>query len=406
MKILKLIVFLLIVLTAVFAVENTMIPLKETHNYPSNDVSLSKAETDTDNADISSDTTDGGEEFLSDFEARYDLTDKNLSPNDLSFNGVKRIETVEQWKEYMDICIKRGYRFVFFEAPKELVFEPDTLMSANDITSAIIYTMPDFNDDTVLTGYGFTYTYSHDILEAVRDGNENSLDEKQRSALECARGFLATLPRDISDYEKELAIHNYVCGSITYTRDSSMEDIINCYGGLVLGRGNCQAYTDAFNLLCGLSGFESGRLTCTANGEEHSLNYIVINNVHYFTDCTFDDGIDDKDRGYGLFYFNVPYSVISINHTFDKLPFTPAEELDSNSYYMHYELFADSPYALEQVFSRLSESSSSGEILFDTSQGDASLAEIFQRRSYMGKSKISVSKYTFGKYQLLKFSLS
>ena len=340
---------------------------------------------------------------LTPFERRYDLTDKNLAVDKLSFDGVKEIKTAAEWEAYLKTCVDRGYHFVFFKPASGLKVDLNTFMNKYSITYAVTHTIK--RSSSTYTGYEFTYTYAYDILSAVKAGKESTLSEKQKKALQAARTFLATLPAGISDYEKELAIHNYVCKTITYTQDNKMENYTDCYGGLVLGRGNCSSYTDAFDLVCGLAGFTTGRVLCTVDGGLHSINYILLDGEYYFVDCTFDDGIA-SDKGYGLFYFNLPYSVITKTHVLKDMSFTPTPGKDKYGYYQHYGLYADSPDSLAKVYKTLADKSSTGEILFNTANGKASLIEIFNNYHPKGKSKISVSTCTIGTYQILKFSMT
>ena len=343
------------------------------------------------------------EPTLTPFESRYDLTDSSLVIDNLNFDGVKEVSTQSELEGYVKTCVDRGYHFVFFKPSPGLTFDLNAFMNKNEITYAVTYTITRSNK--TYTGYEFTYTYSYNILNAVKAGKESSLSTKQQQALEDAKAFLAGLPEGITDYDKELAIHNYVCEKLSYTNDTKQENITDCYGGLILGRGNCMAYTDSFNLLCGLAGLDTGRVLCTANGGAHSLNYITIDGEHYFVDCTFDDGIE-SDRGYGFFYFNLPYSIITKSHTLQNLPFEAKPGTDSKSYYQHYGTYANSPDSLMQVYKKLADASFGGEILFNTSNGSASLIDMFHKYHPNGKDKISVSTCTIGEYQILKFSLN
>ncbi len=338
------------------------------------------------------------------FETRYNLRDENLDVYNMTFDDVIELSSLEDCYNYARLCIERNYYYCFFKTPKSLSPDTNVIMNSSDITKTVIYNISSYDDFNII-GYKFTYTYSHEILKCVNNGTEFALTEKQSAALAKAREFISTL-ENMDDYEKELSIHNYVCETITYTKDENEDNITDCYGGLALGRGNCQAYTDTFNLLCALAGFTSGRVTGKGSDTDHSWNYIKINNGYYFVDCTFDDGIEDNERGYGLFYFNVPSSVLSIDHSWENLTFTPAEELDYFNYYVHYGFYANSIGSLRQIYdSIVTGGSSTGEIMFNTSNGDADLTKIFTSSPH-GYTKINVSKYSIGEFDVLKFKLT
>ena len=56
----------------------------------------------------------------------------------------------------------------------------------------------------------------------------------------------------MSDYEKALALHDYICENVVYS-DTSM----TAYEALVNGRANCQGYAEATGLLYTLAGLEN-----------------------------------------------------------------------------------------------------------------------------------------------------
>ncbi|MCD7905656.1 MAG: hypothetical protein LUG24_08875 [Clostridiales bacterium] len=348
-------------------------------------------------------TTGSSGSASADFDSRYDLRSESLDVNSLDFSGVTEISSADEWENCLSKCIAKDYHYVFFKAPSSLSVNLDKIMKTNQITAITIYTVPVNGEDKTITGYNFTYTYSHEILAAIDNGTTGSLDSKKQEALKTAQSFVSTLSG--SDYDKELAIHNFVCAKITYSNDSSSSDITNCYGGLVLGSGNCQAYSDSFDLLCGLVDIPTGRIGCVANGTEHSLNYVQLGGQYYFVDCTFDDGISDLERGYGLFYFNLPYSVITQDHSFEYVPFALSQGLDYNSYYVKNNLYADSADSLTQIYTSLASNGTTGEILFNSANGDTALTDIFSANP-CGYSSISTQKFTFGSYQILKFTLS
>ena len=323
-------------------------------------------------------------------ESFYDLTAENLDLNNMNFEGVLRVESKEEWYNYVNDCISRGFHYVLFSTPSEVEYDVKPIMDRNSVTGVVITTMR--RGDTTVTAYKFTYSLSTEILRKLDKAGADALDEKQSAVYAKAQEFVNSVSY-MSDYEKTLAIHNYVCENLTYLRSSDSEDTTSCYAGLILGSGNCQAYTDSFDLLCGLAGIKSGRMTGTASDEEHSWNYVVLDGKLYFTDCTFDDGISDEERGYGLFYFNLPYSVISQTHTEKFIPdgYALAGSLDNNNFYVRNNSYAGSPYELEQIYNALADNNSSGEILFNTAKG---------------YSKINTSKFSFVNYEVIKFKLS
>lgn len=68
--------------------------------------------------------------------------------------------------------------------------------------------------------------------------------------------FKSVIKSGMSDYEKELALHDYIVDNCGY--DAAMSDAsYTAYGVLVSGKGSCQGYAEATCLLFTLAGLES-----------------------------------------------------------------------------------------------------------------------------------------------------
>ncbi len=333
----------------------------------------------------------------------YDFTADELDLENMDFVGVLQVESRDEWLKYVDSCIDRGFHYILFSTPTDVEYDVQSIMDGYPVTGIVITTIT--GGDKVIKAYKLSYTMSEEILRKLKNGAELT-DEKQIAAYERAKAFTDSLA-GMSDYEKSLAIHNYVCENLSYVKESEGEDVISCYAGLVGGKGNCQAYTDSFNLLCGLAGINSGRITGSAAGEDHSWNYIALDGKYYFTDCTFDDGVTDEDRGYGMFYFNLPYPVISINHVAKTIPegCELADSLDNNNFYVRNGWYANTPDELARVYNNIANVSYTGEILYNTANGNKELTDIFVSNP-KGYSKINTSKFSFDDYEVIKFNLS
>jgi hypothetical protein len=153
------------------------------------------------------------------------------------------------------------------------------------------------------------------ILAAYRGGDETALAAKDREILEKCREIIDSLIReDMSDYEKELAIHDWLVENTRYDEITlfliHLHDPNNetPYGPLLRGKATCLGYTTAFQLLMDML-----ELPCiTVNGftrkvEEHAWNMVELDGDWYCVDVTWDDpaGLSGLDLKLNHKYFNV-----------------------------------------------------------------------------------------------------
>lgn len=124
---------------------------------------------------------------------------------------------------------------------------------------------------------------------------------------------------DMSDIQKEMAIHNYLVLNTKYDYDNYLHDTIPSesyipYGVLVKGIGVCQGYAGAAKLLLNKVGIECMVVRGQANGGRHAWNIVKINNKYYNLDTTWDDPAPDIADFVRFKYFNLSDQEISKDH--------------------------------------------------------------------------------------------
>jgi transglutaminase/protease-like cytokinesis protein 3 len=134
----------------------------------------------------------------------------------------------------------------------------------------------------------------------------------------------------MSDYEKELALHDYLVNNCKYDPrvlagniPDSSDDTYNAYGALINGTAVCQGYADAMYRLLKAVGIENmmvlGTVSDGVQTVDHAWNIVKIGGQCYQLDSTFDDP-SYKDGGSHPThdYFNVTDDFLSRDHTWDK----------------------------------------------------------------------------------------
>lgn len=94
---------------------------------------------------------------------------------------------------------------------------------------------------------------------------------------------------DMSDYDKAVAINNYICSVVDYAYENGVDDRALYSACLTYGKANCVGFSHAFDCLCTISGIYSNQVVGTANGSAHAWNYVLIDNIKYWVDVTYND---------------------------------------------------------------------------------------------------------------------
>ena len=147
------------------------------------------------------------------------------------------------------------------------------------------------------------WQYDHQRLaDAWEAGDWSGLAEKDRAILDkCKEVIDALITDNMSLYDKELAIHDWMIAWADYDRaeldnhDHSQADPDNDnpYGLLVGRKGICLGYTYTFRLFMDLLDIECTVVHGTSHGgaDEHAWNMVRLDGEWYCVDVTWDDPI-------------------------------------------------------------------------------------------------------------------
>ena len=109
---------------------------------------------------------------------------------------------------------------------------------------------------------------------------------------------------NMNDYEKVVAVHDYILDHVTYDHehvgdDSYLPQFTAC-AALIEGTAVCQGYaTLMYRLLLEL-GVDCRVVTGTVAGEGHGWNIVKLGDLYYNIDATFDDDENGSSRAYFL----------------------------------------------------------------------------------------------------------
>ena len=168
-------------------------------------------------------------------------------------------------------------------------------------------TDPNFPDRCVFTPPNEDNMSLYDtsaIRAAWEKEDPSQLSEEDRKIYEAAEKVLKkVLKGGMSDYEKELAIYDWVVNNVDYDwthqdhRKETPRESFTPYGGLVDRTAVCLGYATTFQLLCDLAGVECITVPGAAfeSREDHGWNMVRLDGEWYCVDATWDANV--RERG-------------------------------------------------------------------------------------------------------------
>ena len=214
------------------------------------------------------------------------------------------------------------------------------------------------------------------IITAYRTGNTDPLNPTQSEILDAAVEFIESCTNsEMSDYEKELAVHDKMVLEISYDSQelsvfgNSARSSATPYGPLVERKAICTGYAVTFNLLMELMGIKC----ITVEGEnrhsaEHMWNKVRLSGKWYNVDVTWDDNnFDDGSFFLKHKYFNADDDFFEeCDHVWERDDY-PAST-DDKYYYPKYTMNKNPVYVINmEGFKSLFEDSlnaQTGEMVF------------------------------------------
>lgn len=130
--------------------------------------------------------------------------------------------------------------------------------------------------------------------------------------------ILQTITPSMSDYDKILAIHDYIINTTKYDYDSFITNNIpdyrhRAYGALIDKQAVCDGYARAFKLIMSKLNIP----TSIVKGNNHAWNIVKLDDKFYHIDLTYDDPYKEDKDILTYDYFLIPDEEISKDHLWD-----------------------------------------------------------------------------------------
>ena len=183
-------------------------------------------------------------------------------------------------------------------------------------------------------GYTFTKDFIYTPKQIAR------FDKALSSGLEA---FVKKyIRKGMSEYEKELAIHDYLVSFVSYDYEgladsASHPEIYNVLGALLRKKAVCAGIASAFKLLCDYCHLKCFVVTGTSldkdgnMGELHAWNMVKLGGETYHLDATWDIR-KQGDIRFCYDYVNLNDSLIRFDHTWDTDIYPECSHLEYNYY--------------------------------------------------------------------------
>lgn len=136
--------------------------------------------------------------------------------------------------------------------------------------------------------------------------------------------FFAGMPGGLTEYERELYIHDGLIKHCEYDYDAYDDtdpnrnpNAFTAYGALVDRKAVCGGYSIAAKLLFNHVGIDSMTVSGTSKGQGHMWNVVKISDVWYQLDVTWDDpSTDSGGLDVAYWYFNLNDEYMQRNHVY------------------------------------------------------------------------------------------
>lgn len=199
---------------------------------------------------------------------------------------------------------------------------------------------------------GSTTDYYENNLALGKEADRELISRQIKTFNNKTTQIVDMIPGDISEYEKEKMIYEYLQDSVTFDDDSNdsppdsyseMENhAFDSYGAACEGKAVCEGYAELFQYLCYSVGIQATIVRGKTTRANHMWNAVCLDSEWYMVDPTWDDFDEDGLHCYS--YFNVTDEYIKNSaHTVDSDGLrVPSCTSTRYAFYNMYSLFIES----------------------------------------------------------------
>lgn len=222
--------------------------------------------------------------------------------------------------ETLKLNITKGYLNNDLKAIMNRIFDMVNNIVQEDMDLSYINTISIESSYDEISQINLNIKFDYDYPRETILNQQSEVDKKAKEIIE------SIIKKDMTDFQKELAIHDYIINNTRYDIDNYYNGSIpwesyTSYGALVKGVAVCQGYANAMSKLLTLAGIENMIITGKANGEAHAWNLAKLDGQWYHVDVTWDDPIFYKNGAkidtIRYDYFNITDLQMMKDHIWD-----------------------------------------------------------------------------------------
>lgn len=299
-----------------------------------------------------------------------------------SFSSEKILDKGSAYKNFFDALSenqKKAYNRILSEVFDSTDSFPEKievpLMKSNELTQvyeAVVYDNPEI----MCFGKGGTIITEGDLCFFKPEYCMIPAEQAYRINImnQTADAIISGFKNGMTDFDKELAVHDFIVGCCTYSSES--DDSNMAYNCIHIGSAACEGYAKATKFLLEKAGIESYNIIGDAlnqkgEKESHMWNAVKIDGSYYYLDTTWDDPLEGAG-GISHTYFNLSENEIRADHSNFESTFTCSSN-DANYFIRTGRMFYSSDYYsrrdMEKVISdNLRNGSNSIELRFSSKE--------------------------------------
>lgn len=193
-------------------------------------------------------------------------------------------------------------------------------MSADDLVEvfeAVIYDNPEIicigRNCKILTQGGLCY-FEPEYVMSLATFKEKLLEMREKQ-----QQILSSLDQEMTEFEAELYIHDYIVENCEYDNTYVIESSTT-YSCIMDGVAACEGYAKATKYLLEAAGVECYTLVGKAENfeekiESHMWNVVKIENSYYYLDTTWDDPTNTVGGEISHAYMNLSEKELILDHS-------------------------------------------------------------------------------------------
>jgi len=258
------------------------------------------------------------------------------------------ITSISQWQKAIDYCIDNLYDDVTFEI-HDFSEDAYNIKNLNLINASIKAEGTVKSDKTATIKYIFTYKENYILNKAAKNKEYISNLTKEQLNLfnKIKRTAYDIINQNMTDFEKEKAIHNYIVLNYSYSTNIT-DNSYNIRHLIESKAGVCEAYAYTFQILCTFAGLECDIVTGTLNGQNHGWNLIKLDGEYYHVDVTSDDPVPDKKGRILYGFLNLTDEEIAKTHQWNRDDYPKCTATKYN-YYAYNNLIIETPEQMQNL---------------------------------------------------------